>query len=149
LQKEDTSPETEEAFNVIYSSGSLLLNIINDILDLSKIEAGKLEIINEKYDIPSIIYDTVQLVLLRYDSKPIEFILKIDENTPLDLIGDELRIKQILNNILSNAFKYTEKGKVEFSVSAERAETHCVLVLRISDTGQGMTEEQILKLFDE
>ncbi|MCL2759289.1 MAG: transporter substrate-binding domain-containing protein, partial [Treponema sp.] len=96
LQKEDTSPEIIEAFNMIYNSGNLLLNIINDILDLSKIEAGKLEIINEKYDIPSIIYDTVQLVFLRYDSKPIEFVLKIDENTPLDFIGDELRIKQVL-----------------------------------------------------
>ncbi|MCL2441364.1 MAG: ATP-binding protein, partial [Treponema sp.] len=154
LQKEDTSPEIEEAFGIIYNSGNLLLNIINDILDLSKIEAGKLEIIRGQYDIPSIVYDTVQLVLLRYDSKPIEFILKIDENTPLDLIGDELRIKQVINNILSNAFKYTDKGEVTFSVSAEPPETddpkaNCVLVLRISDTGQGMTEEQVFMLFDE
>jgi len=157
LQKEDTSPENEEAFNMVYSSGNLLLNIINDILDLSKIEAGKLEIILEKYDIPSIIYDTVQLILLRYDSKPINFILKIDENTPLDLIGDELRIKQVLNNILSNAFKYTEKGTVELSVSAEilddstgsKEKENCILVLRVSDTGLGMTEEQVERLFEE
>jgi len=157
LQKEDTQPEIEEAFNMIFSSGNLLLNIINDILDLSKIEAGKLEIMYEKYDIPSIVYDTVQLVLLRYDSKPIEFILKIDENTPLEFIGDELRIKQVLNNILSNAFKYTEKGTVELSVSMEniadptesKIQTDCTLVMRVTDTGQGMTEEQMHRLFEE
>jgi len=151
LQKENHSSDVKDAFNMIYSSGNLLLNIINDILDLSKIEAGKLEIVPAQYDIPSIIYDTVQLNLLRYDSKPIDFELKIDKNTPLDLIGDELRIKQVLNNMLSNAFKYTEKGKVELTVSAETEGKlkECVLVLGVSDTGQGMTEEQIQKLFDE
>ncbi|MCL2808905.1 MAG: ATP-binding protein [Treponema sp.] len=153
LRKENNSPEIEEAFNTIYSSGHLLLNIINDILDLSKIEAGKLELVPVQYDIPSIIYDTVQLNLLRYDSKPIEFDLKINENTPLDFFGDELRIKQVLNNILSNAFKYTEKGKVELSVGIEDSDSKdpaaCLLVLRISDTGQGMTKEQLDKLFEE
>jgi len=159
LQKETNAPEIEEAFNMIYTSGNLLLNIINDMLDLSKIEAGKLEIMPARYDIPSIIYDTVQLNLLRYESKPIDFELKIDEHTPLDMLGDELRIKQILNNILSNAFKYTDKGRVELSVAAEtesgtsvkdpNAHSDCVLVLRITDTGQGMTESQISKLFEE
>ena len=159
LQKPSMSPDLKEAFNTIYSSGSLLLNIINDMLDLSKIEAGKFELAPAIYDTPSIIYDTVQLNLLRYESLPIEFDLNIDENTPLDLYGDELRIKQILNNILSNAFKYTREGKVELSVSAEVTElpsgddpderTECTLILKVSDTGQGMTEEQIDKLFDE
>jgi PAS domain S-box-containing protein len=150
LQKEGNAPETEEAFNIIYGSGNLLLNIINDILDLSKIEAGKLELVEAPYDIPSLIYDTVQLNLLRYESKPIEFDLKISENTPHDLLGDELRIKQILNNILSNAFKYTDKGRVELSVGAETGpEGECVLILRVSDTGQGMTEEETARLFEE
>jgi signal transduction histidine kinase/CheY-like chemotaxis protein/PAS domain-containing protein len=150
IQKETNSPDVDEAFNTIYSSGNLLLNIINDILDLSKIEAGKLELMAAAYDIPSIIYDTVQLNLLRYESKPIEFDLKIDENTPLNFYGDELRIKQILNNIISNAFKYTERGKVELSVSAEAKNgDEFILVLRVSDTGQGMTKTQIYKLFDE
>jgi PAS domain S-box-containing protein len=149
LQKEANAPETEEAFNTIYASGNLLLNIINDILDLSKIEAGRLELKPAQYDIPSIIYDTVQLNLLRYESKPIAFELFIDENTPLDLLGDELRIKQIINNILSNAFKYTEEGKVELSVAAEtNGQTDCVLILRVSDTGHGMTREQLNELFD-
>jgi len=158
LQKEGNPADIEEAFNTIYNSGNLLLNIINDILDLSKIEAGKLDIIPAQYDIPSILYDTVQLNLLRYDSKPIEFDLEIDQNTPIDMIGDELRIKQILNNILSNAFKYTDAGKVKLSVSAEttdeeitdpQARVNCVLILSVTDTGQGMTEEQIVKLFEE
>jgi PAS domain S-box-containing protein len=159
LQVESHSSETEEAFSTIYASGNLLLNIINDILDLSKIEAGKLDLMPAHYDIPSIIYDTVQLNLLRYESRPVEFDLEIDENTPLDMFGDELRIKQILNNILSNAFKYIEKGKVVLSVSAEtesdmsgvdeKTKTDCTLILRISDTGQGMTQEQIGKLFEE
>jgi PAS domain S-box-containing protein len=151
LQKESIQPDIEQAFNIIYNSGNLLLNIINDILDISKIEAGRLELVNSKYDIPSLIYDTMQINMLRYESKPIEFELKVDENTPLNLIGDELRIKQVLNNLLSNAFKYTNKGKVEFEVSAEnlsKTKKHCTLIFRIRDTGQGMSQDQIDKLFD-
>jgi len=103
-----------------------------------------------KYDIPSLINDTAQLNRLRYDSKPILFSLQVDENTPHDLYGDELRIKQILNNVLSNAFKYTEEGKVDFYVSAElHDDENITLVFRVSDTGQGMTESQLGKLFDE
>ncbi|MCL2271624.1 MAG: transporter substrate-binding domain-containing protein [Treponema sp.] len=150
LQKENYTSDVGEAFEKIYESGDLLLNIINDILDLSKIESGKLEIMSVKYDLPSLINDTTQINRLRYDSKPIEFILQIDENLPLELYGDELRIKQILNNILSNAFKYTEEGKIEFSISVESDGGEDVtLVISVSDTGQGMTEEQIERLFEE
>jgi signal transduction histidine kinase len=101
-----------EAFAKINSSGDLLIGLINDILDMSKIEAGKLELMPVNYDVPSLINDTVQLNILHFDSKPIEFKLSVDEHIPLSLTGDELRIKQILNNLLSNAFKYTERGKV-------------------------------------
>ncbi|MCL2208811.1 MAG: transporter substrate-binding domain-containing protein [Treponema sp.] len=150
---ENHSPGTMEAFGKIYESGDLLLNIINDILDLSKIESGKLDITPNKYDIPSLINDTVQLNRLRYDSKPIEFFLFVDENTPVDLYGDELRIKQILNNILSNAYKYTDKGRIDFNVSAEylndTSDDDVILVFRISDTGQGMSEDQLERLFIE
>ena len=150
LQDKTLSPDTEEAFGKIFESGELLLNIINDILDLSKIESGKLELVPIKYDIPSLINDTAQLNRLRYESKPILLTLNIDENTPIELYGDELRIKQILNNILSNAFKYTFEGKVDFSVSAEtEKEDDVTIIFRISDTGQGMTEEQISRLFLE
>jgi len=151
LQDKTLTPDNEEAYEKIYESGDLLLNIINDILDLSKIEAGKLEIVPVHYDIPSLINDTAQLNRLRYDSKPIEFTLKIDENMPHDLMGDELRIKQILNNMLSNAFKYTYEGNVQLTVSWEACDgnENVQVVFTVSDTGQGITEEQLEKLFDE
>jgi len=152
LRDESLSPETQDAIEKIYESGDLLLNIINDILDLSKIEAGKMELVPFKYDIPSLINDSVQLNRLRYDSKPIELYIYVDENTPHDLFGDELRIKQVLNNILSNAFKYTDEGAVELFVSAELQKDNIedvTLLFRIVDTGQGMTAEQINDLFNE
>jgi CheY-like chemotaxis protein/two-component sensor histidine kinase len=102
-----------------------------------------------KYEVASLISDTVHLNMMRC-SKPIEFDLDVDENTPTLLFGDELRIKQILNNLLSNAYKYTEKGIIKLSVHAESANTEegfVSLVLHVSDTGQGMTAEQIDQLF--
>ncbi|MCL2805802.1 MAG: ATP-binding protein [Treponema sp.] len=150
LQGENIPPDTKEAFGKIYESGDLLLNIINDILDLSKIESGKLELVPVTYDIPSLINDTSQLIRLRYESKPIVFNLELDENTPLELIGDELRIKQVLNNILSNAFKYTDEGSVKFSIYPETIDENNVdIIFCISDTGQGMSKEQLGRLFDE
>ena len=152
LQNETLPPKIKDALNRIYSSGDLLLSIINDILDLSKIEAGKLELSPIKYEVASLINDTVSLNMMRIGSKPIEFILSVDENIPAVLIGDDLRIKQIMNNLLSNAFKYTPKGIVKMSVSAEPGEndnSETRLVLTVSDTGQGMNEEQINRLFDE
>ena len=151
LQNETLDPEVREAVIKIYAAGDMLLGIINDILDLSKIEMGKLELLPENYEVASLISDTAQLNMMRIGSKPIEFELAIDENTPALLSGDELRVKQILNNVLSNAFKYTAAGKVELSIAAEpgRDAQHVVLVTRVADTGQGMTREQVDQLFDE
>jgi len=155
MRDEKLTPSMEDTLEKIYESGDMLLNIINDVLDLSKIEAGKLELNPAKYDMPSLINDTVQLNRLRHESKPLTFITKVDENTPLDLLGDELRIKQVLNNILSNAFKYTDQGTVEFSVTSktepggEGQEDNVTLIFRVADTGQGMNEEQLSKLFNE
>ena len=153
LQDETLPQITKEALERIYNSGDLLLGIINDILDLSKIEAGKLALIVSSYDIASLIHDTVQLNIMRYESKPVDFKLEIDEKIPQLLNGDELRIKQILNNLLSNAFKYTDKGSIYLSISfvwdacGESIDNHnLILVFRISDTGQGMTSEQINRL---
>jgi PAS domain S-box-containing protein len=150
LQNKALPITTKEALERIYNSGDLLLGIINDILDLSKIEAGKLELHITQYDIASLIHDTVKLNVLRYESKPIDFKLIVNENIPSTLGGDELRIKQILNNVLSNAFKYTQEGRIEFELSAERQENSSisVIVFRVSDTGQGMTTEQVNQLGD-
>ena len=149
LQEETISPSIRESYMMIYNSGNLLLGIINDILDLSKIEAGKMELVPARYEVASLINDTVQLNIMRNKSKQIKFELDIDENVPLELVGDEIRIKQILNNLLSNAFKYTDKGEVKLSISTEnrKEDDYAVLIFEISDTGQGMTQEQANKLF--
>jgi len=152
IQLQDTSISTHirEAFLMIYNSSNLLLGIINNILDLSKIEAGKMELVFTKYDVASLINDVVQLNIMR-NSKQIEFVLRVDEGVPAELIGDEIRIKQILNNLLSNAFKYTKKGKVTLSVMAEveKEKKYASLIFRVSDTGQGMTPEQVDCIFTE
>jgi len=149
LQNDTLSSESQKALSQILESGDLLMNTINDILDFSKIENGKLELINVEYDIKSLIDTTVQLNCLRYESKPLQFNVKVDENTPLELFGDELRIKQILNNILSNAFKYTDEGTIELSVSAICNDDNVKLTFCVSDTGQGMTETELEKLFND
>ncbi|MCL1889122.1 MAG: transporter substrate-binding domain-containing protein [Desulfovibrionaceae bacterium] len=155
LQDGSLSLPIREALDKIYNSGDLLLSIINDILDLSKIEAGKLELAPAEYQVASLINDIVTLNMMRISSRPIEFELSVDENAPTALYGDELRIKQILSNLLSNAFKYTNEGSVKLSVyteppvSGEAGGAGAMLVFVVSDTGQGMTEEEIGKLFDE
>ncbi|MCL2707641.1 MAG: PAS domain S-box protein [Defluviitaleaceae bacterium] len=152
LHKGALESSIREGLEKIYTSGDMLLGIINDILDLSKIEAGKLELLDSKYEMASLISDTAQLNMMRIGSKPIEFDLRADENLPVFLSGDELRVKQILNNILSNAFKYTSEGTVTMTVASrpsEGDEDKITLIVSIKDTGQGMNDEQVGKLFDE
>jgi PAS domain S-box-containing protein len=150
IQLQNELPEATHAdLEKIYNSGSILLGIINDILDISKIEAGNLELIPVDYDTPSLINDTVQLNIVRIGSKPITFKLNIDDTLPARLYGDELRVKQILNNILSNAFKYTKAGTVTLQVRWERQGNDAIMIFSVSDTGQGIKEEDIGKLFSE
>jgi PAS domain S-box-containing protein len=146
LQKElpdDTRADLEK----IHSSGSTLLGIINDVLDISKIESGNLELVPEPYDIPSLINDTVQLNVIRIGSKPLQFELFIDETIPVRLYGDELRVKQILNNLLSNAFKYTDQGTVTLRVGWEKEKKDLWLIFTVSDTGRGIRTEDMGTLF--
>jgi CheY-like chemotaxis protein len=149
MQNETIPDRHMAAYEKIHSSGINLLGIINDILDLTKIETGKMELNPFEYDVPSLINDAIQLNIVRIGSKPIEFKLSVDENLPTKLYGDEIRIKQILNNLLSNAIKYTEKGQIHLSVNHSIINEDIILVLSVSDTGQGMKEEDIRNVFDE
>ena len=164
LEKGNLPGEYGEAFEKINSSGNNLLGIINDILDLSKIEAGKMELNPVEYHFPGLIHDTVQINMVRIGSMPIEFKLGIDENLPSRFIGDEIRIKQILNNLLSNAIKYTQKGYVKLSAglvaetnedrgtmasSSFGQERYMTLRFDVEDTGQGIKNEDCEKLFSQ
>ncbi|MCL1846132.1 MAG: ATP-binding protein [Defluviitaleaceae bacterium] len=151
LIKANHSRETQEAFLRIHSSSKLLLTLINDILDLSKVEAGKMEIVNVEYETTRSIVDTVMLNIAHIGSKNIIFNLDVNENLPVKLIGDEPRIRQILNNFLSNAFKYTEEGEVTLAVGkvgVSGKSDEIQIVFTVTDTGQGMTHEQIETLFE-
>jgi len=142
----------EEAFSKIHNSAGVLLGVINDILDLSKIEAGKMEILKEEYEVASMISDVASLHMVYATDKNVKFYLSVDENLPAYLIGDILRIGQIINNLLSNAFKYTETGLVEMSLQGQKDETredYLTLVLSIRDTGVGMSPEQLESLYED
>ena len=142
--------DTSIAFERILGSGTNLLNIVNDVLDFSKIEAGNFAIIPVQYDTPSLINDTIHLNMMRLEDKPIEFDLKINHTLPVKLYGDELRVKQVLNNILSNAFKYTKEGTITLDVDWEKKEENRTLIfVKVSDTGIGIKKEDLGKLFSE
>ncbi|MDR3279390.1 MAG: response regulator [Synergistaceae bacterium] len=149
LDTDEAQGDAKENLIKIYNSGMMLLSLINDILDLSKIESGKFELIPLEYDTPSLINDTITLNSVRVGSKPIKFNLIIDETLPCKLFGDEMRIKQIFNNILSNAFKYTKEGLVDWSVSCEREGNSVWLVSSVKDTGMGIRPKDIEKLFSD
>jgi len=151
MQIEKLPGEISDGLEMIYASSEMLLGIINDILDFSKIEAGKLNIVPAPYEVASMINDSVHLNMMRIGNRPIKFELQVEETIPANLIGDELRIKQILNNLLSNAFKYTDAGKITMSVSSKPVpdSKNIILVFRIQDTGHGMTKEQLNRLFEE
>ncbi|MDR0903525.1 MAG: response regulator [Ruminococcus sp.] len=149
LLNDDIRDKYRDSVEKINSSGNALLAIINDILDLSKIESGKLEINPDVFDTPSLIYDTVMLNIVRIGNKPIEMVLEVDENLPCKLFGDELRIKQVMNNLLSNAFKYTEKGLVRLVVKSSFEADFCNVTISVSDTGQGISKADLNRIFTQ
>ncbi len=132
----------------IMAAGQTLLSLIGDILDLSKVEAGKMEIIPVQYDLAFLINDLVNMTRSRAEKKGLRFIVNVDENMPEVLEGDEIRLRQCGLNLLTNAVKYTENGSVTMSISCERIdEDNVFLNFRISDTGIGMREEDMEALF--
>ena len=136
----------------IRSAGNTLLGLVNNILDFSKIEAGKIEIASGDYDLSSVINDLVNMVQTKADGKGIELSLCFDREMPKCLHGDELRLKQIITNILTNAVKYTEKGRIIFRIGYERLEEepdNILLNVVVEDTGIGIKSEDIHKLFSE
>ncbi len=149
LDNNKLSEEVEGQLEKIHSSGMTLLSIVNDILDISKIESGKFELFPTQYDTPSLLNDIVTLNAVRIGEKPITFKLYVDENLPGSLYGDDLRVKQVFNNILSNAFKYTNEGTVEWRVNFELDGSNIWIVSSIRDTGIGIKHENVEKLFSE
>ena len=149
LESDNLDNDVETNLDKIYDSGMTILSIVNDILDISKMEAGKFELICYEYDTPSLINDVIAQNILLIGEKPIKFILNIDEDLPSRLYGDELRVKQIFNNLLSNAFKYTREGIVRLSVKCYREGSDFWLIIQTQDTGIGIKEEDLSKILTD
>ena len=134
----------------IKSAGSTLLGLVNNILDFSKIEAGKMEIDPVDYDLSSVLNDLVNMIQNRADDKGLLLYLDFDPGLPKLLHGDELRIKQIIMNLLTNAVKYTEQGSITFKMGYEKsAADEIVLKVKVTDTGIGIKPEDIETLFEQ
>ena len=136
----------------IHAAGMTLLGLINDILDFSKIEAGKMEIIETDYDVASLLNDTATMVRPRIEDKNLKLVTEFDEAIPCTLHGDELRIRQIITNLLTNAAKYTEHGAVTFraySKSIPDDPENILLGIEIRDTGIGIRPEDMKRLFSK
>ncbi len=145
----DLNDEQKEYSKIVYSSARALLTIVNDILDLSKIEAGKLELDVRNFDLDIAIKDIISLPQLQARQKGIDFTYSIEGDVPCLLKGDIGRIRQIINNLTGNAIKFTEAGEVIFNITLESEdETHAKLYFTIEDTGIGIKEEQLDALFE-
>lgn len=141
--------DKEQQTNLIQIEGAsqTLLSIINDILDFSKIEAGKLDIESTPFNLDTLVNQTIRLHLARAQEKHIELIQHISRDVPLNLIGDPLRIQQILNNLLSNALKFTEDGLISVSVRCKQAADDIQLEFEVKDSGVGLTTAHQAQLF--
>lgn len=138
----------DEVEDILMASQNLL-RIVNGVLDISKIEANKIEIINQEYDTRKMFDELCKLTKFRIGDKPIQFKSKIDRSIPKVLYGDNLRIKQVILNLLINAAKYTDKGKIIFSVNSVKKDDVVRLIISIEDTGRGIKESNINKIFNK
>ena len=133
----------------IQNASQNLLSLINDILDFSKIESGKLEIIRVEYDMSSMIHDISNMISAKARDKKLKFAIHLDENLPSKLFGDDVRIRQILVNLLNNGVKYTHQGSVSLSIKGRKQDGKVLLDFEVADTGIGIKQEDISKLFKE
>lgn len=149
ILRETTEAKIKEYALDIQNAGQSLLALINDILDLSKIESGKLELLPHEYDLGRLLHDTVNMIDAKASSKGLTLNTEIDTTLPSKLHGDNTRIRQILINLLNNAVKYTEKGSVTMSVSGVKEQDVLHISFHVRDTGIGIKEEDMPKLFAE
>ncbi len=149
IENAETLEEAKEDASDIVMASQNLLEIVNGILDISKIEADKMEIVNTDYDLKAILDNLVKLVETRIGEKEIELKTQFAEDIPENLYGDSGKVKQIITNILTNAAKYTEEGEINFNVNCVNNDNKCKLVISISDTGRGIKQDQIDKLFNK
>ncbi len=133
----------------INNAGQILLEIINNILDISKIEEGKMELVNTNYNISNIVLELTNIVTVRIGEKPIKFTTNIDPNIPSKLYGDETKLFQICLNLLNNACKYTEKGEIKFTITSKVSADIAYLTISVTDTGMGIKKEDFDKLFEK
>ena len=146
--RESQNETIQEYAHNIKSSSNMLLGLVNDVLDFSKIESGQLELVMENYNLASLIKDEMVLLNARAAGKAISTQMEVADDLPSVLYGDELRIKQIVTNLLSNAVKYTKEGTVTFGVSAKwKGEDQILLSFEVRDTGVGIRQEDIENLF--
>ena len=149
LDDKSLPDSAKDEVNDIVMASDNLLEIVNGILDISKIEAGKLEIINTEYDFNKVTTELIALTRGRLGDKPIELITKIDASIPQVLYGDASRLKQICVNILTNAVKYTKEGSIIFSINSVIKNDVCRLIISVEDTGIGIKQEKLNKLFNK
>lgn len=149
LDDENVPDKAKDEVRDIVMASDNLLEIVNGILDISKIEANKLEIVNNEYSTKKILDELVSLCKGRLGEKPIEFKTNFDASLPPVLYGDASRIKQICVNILTNAIKYTKEGWIEFKISSVIKDNICRLIISVEDTGIGIKEQNIDKLFNK
>ena len=147
LSEEDIPDSAKEEVNDIISASESLLDIVNGILDISKIEANKLEIIDKEYSFKKIFDELVALTKARMGDKPLDFRYHYDETIPDILYGDNVRVKQVILNLLTNSVKYTKQGFVDFKVNSIIKDDVCRLIVSVEDSGIGIKKENIEKLF--
>lgn len=148
VNADDLNEAKENASDVI-SASKTLLEIVNGILDISKIEAGKLELVETDYSTKKLFDDVVKLIQIRIGDKPLNFKVNIAEDLPPVLYGDHTNVKKILINLLTNAVKYTDQGFISLDVKCVKNDDICRLIVSVKDSGRGIKQEDIGKLFSK